>query len=88
MPAFRRANIRDYTEAALTFWRQRALFQSEEANKTRPVYDNRFGKVDLAAQAGRTRAMREEAVRVQSERDYQEILKQRAEAAIRDEYRR
>lgn len=72
-------DIRDYFEGALNFWRQRALAQSDMANRADPK---------LAAAVTLTQEKRREAERLASEREWRESVARRAEEqAIRDEYR-
>ena len=72
-------DIRDYFEGALNLWRQRALYQSDMANRADPK---------LAAALAVKEERRREAERLASEREWQESVNRRgAEQAIRDDYR-
>jgi hypothetical protein len=69
--------IRDYFEGALTLWRQRALYQSDMANRDRPEH---------AAAVAVAQKKRREPERLASEREWQESVNRRA--AEQDEWRR
>jgi hypothetical protein len=80
-------DIRDYIEGTLTFWRQRAAYQSDQPNVTRPMSDGRGGTIDYAANAARAAAIREEKQRLADEAAYRADVERRAEAqAERESY--
>ena len=80
-------DIRDYIEGTLSFWRQRAAYQSDQAKITRPMSDGRGGTVDYAANAAQAAAIREEKQRLADEAAYRADVERRAEAqAERESY--
>lgn len=72
--------IRDVFEASLNYWRRRALYQSDLANRDRPEH---------VAAVALTQVKSLEAERLASEREWQASVDRRAaEQAVTDEWRR
>jgi hypothetical protein len=78
--------IADYFEGSLAYWRQRASFQSDQANVTR-MHDQHGNLINHHANVARAETIREEKKRLASEQAWQESVNRRAEAqAERDSY--